>query len=93
MIVHVVWSSLMSNVILVMQARQLLRKGCEAFLDLVLNSKRGQIELENIMVVKYFPNVFPKELPSIPPKREVDLSIEILPRTAPTSRAPYRMVS
>ena len=91
MIVHGVWSSLMSNVISVMQARQLLRKGCETFLALVLNSKRGQIELENIMVVKDFPNVFPNKLPSIPPKREVDLSIEILLRTAPTSRAPYRM--
>ena len=80
-----------SNVISSMQARRLLRKGCEAFLALVLDSKRGQIELENILLVKDFSDVFPKELPGIPPVREVDLSIEILPRTAPTSRAPYRM--
>ena len=57
----------------------------------MLDSKRGQIELENILVVKDFPNVFPEELPSIPPIREVDLSIEILPGTTPTSMAPYRM--
>ena len=81
----------MSNVILAMQARRLLRKGCEAFLVMVLDSKRGQIELENILVVKDFPDVFPEELPGIPPIREVELSIEILPGTAPTSRAPYRM--
>ena len=68
-----------------------MRKGCEAFLALVLDSKRGQIELENILVVKDFPNVFPEELPGIPPEREVDLSIEILSGTAPTSRAPYKM--
>ena len=55
----------------------------------MLDVKRGKIELENILVVKYFPDVFPKELPSIPPVREVDLSIEILLGTAPTSRAPY----
>ena len=61
------------------------------FLALVLDSKRGQIELENILVVKAFPDVFPKELPGIPPVREVDLSIEILLRKAPTSRVPYRM--
>ena len=79
----------MSNVISAMQARRFLRKGCEAFLALVLDSKRGQIELENILVVKDFPDVFPKELPGIPPIREVDLSIEILSGTAPTSRAPY----
>ena len=90
-IVHGVRSGPMSNVILAMQARRLLRKGCEAFLALVLDSKRGQIELENILVVKYFLDVFPEELPGIPPEREVDLSIEILPGTTPTSRAPYMM--
>ena len=83
----------MSNVISVMQARRLLRKGCEAFLALVLDSKRGQIELENILVVKDFSDVFPKELPGIPPIREVDLSIEILLGTTPTYGAPYRMAS
>ena len=83
----------MSNVISAMQARRLLRKGCEAFLALVLDSKRGQIELENIFVVKDFSDVFPKELPGIPPVREVDLSIEILLGTAPTYGAPYRMAS
>ena len=90
-IVHGVRSGPMSNVILAMQAQRLLRKGCEAFLALVFDSKRGQIELENILVVKDFPDVFLKELPGIPPVREVDLSIEILPRTTPTFRAPYRM--
>ena len=59
----------------------------------MLDSKRGQIELENILVVKDFPDVFPEELPGIPPEREVDLSIEILLGTIPTSRAPYRMAS
>ena len=81
----------MSNVISAIQARRLLRKGCEAFLAMVLDSKRGQIALENILVVKDIPDVFPEELPGIPPVREVELSIEILPGTAPTSRAPYKM--
>ena len=80
-IVHGVRSDPMSNVILAMQARRLLRKGC----------KRGQIELENILVVNDFLDVFPEELLGIPPIREVDLSIEILLGTSPTSRAPYRM--
>ena len=66
-IVHRVRSSLMSNVISVMQARRLLRKGCEAFLALVHDSKKGQIELENILVVKDFLDLFPEELPGIPP--------------------------
>ena len=57
----------------------------------MLDFKRSQIELENILVVKYFPNVFPEELPGISPVREVDLSIEILLGTTPTHRAPYMM--
>ena len=57
----------------------------------MLDSKRGKIELENIMVVKDFPDVFLEELPGFPPVREVDLSIEILRGTTPTSRAPYKM--
>ena len=91
--VHGIQSGTVPNVILAMQARRLLRKGCEAFLALMLDSKRGQIELENILVVKDFPDVFPEELLGIPLVREVDLPIKILSGTAPTSRAPYRMAS
>ena len=90
-IVQSVRYGLMSNVISVMQARRLLRKRCEAFLALVVDFKRGQIELEHILVVKDFPNVFLEVLLGIPPVREVDLSIEILLGIDPTSRAPYRM--
>ena len=42
-------------------------------------------------MVKEFPNVFLKELPSIPLEREVDLAIEIVPGIVLVSRAPYRM--
>ena len=90
-IIHGIRSSVMSNVISAMQARRFIRKGYEAFLALILDSKRGQVDVEKIPVVKEFPNVFPEELPGIPLEREVDLSIEIVPRTAPVSRAPYRM--
>ena len=57
----------------------------------MLDSKKGQIELENILVVREFSDVFPEELPSIPLEREVDLSINILLGTTPISRSPYRM--
>ena len=57
----------------------------------MLDSKKCQIELENILVVKEFSDVFPEELPDIPPEREENLFIEILPGPAPTSRAPYKM--
>ena len=82
----------MSIVISAMQARRFLRKGCETFLALILDSKRGQLDMEKILVVRKFPDVFLEELPGIPSGREVDLSIDIVPGTTPIYRAPYRMV-
>ena len=58
---------------------------------LVLDSKRGQVKLEDIPVIKKFPDVFLEELLGLPPEREVDMAIEVLPGTTPISRAPYRM--
>ena len=49
------------------------------------------MNLENIPVIREFPDVFPEELPGVPPEREVDLSIEVVQGTTPISRAPYRM--
>ena len=83
--------SVMSNVISAMQARRFIRKGYEAFFALILDSKRGQVDVEKIPVVREFPDVLFEELPGIPLDREVDLSIEIVPRTTPVSRASYRM--
>ena len=57
----------------------------------MLESKRGQVNLEDILVIKEFPDMFPKELLGLPPEREVDLVIEVLPRTTPISKAPYRV--
>ena len=88
-IVQGIGLSVMSNVIPAMQARRFMRKGCETFLAVILNSKRGQVDVEKIPVVREFPNVFPEELPGIPLEREVDLAIEIVPGTVPMSRAPY----
>ena len=68
-------TSAMSNVISAMQARRFMRKGCETFLAVILDSKRGQVDVEKIPVVREFPYVFPEELPGILLEREVDLAI------------------
>jgi hypothetical protein len=48
-------------------------------------------ELENVPVVCDFPDVFPKELPGMPPDRAVEFVIELEPGTAPISKRPYKM--
>ena len=90
-ILHGIQFGSVSNIISTIQVRHFLRKGCEAFLALVLDSKRGQVNLGDIPVIKEFSDVFPKELPGFPPEREVDLVIEVLHGTVPISRTPYRM--
>jgi hypothetical protein len=45
----------------------------------------------NIRVVRGFPDVFPEELPGMPPDREVEFVIDLLPGTAPISKRPYMM--
>jgi hypothetical protein len=45
----------------------------------------------NIRVVRDFSDVFPEELPGMPPDTEVEFVIDLLPRTAPTFKRPYRM--
>ena len=42
-------------------------------------------------MVREFPDVFLEELPRMPPDREVEFVIDLLPRTAPISKRPYRM--
>ena len=51
------------------------------------------MNLEDISVIKEFPDVFPEELSGLPPKREVDLVIEVSLIIVPISRAPYHMAS
>jgi hypothetical protein len=46
---------------------------------------------DNIRVVRDFPDVFAEELPGMPPEREVEFVIDLLPRTAPISKRPNRM--
>src|SRR3954467_3789829 len=48
-------------------------------------------ELEDIPVVRDFPDVFPEELPGMPPDRCVEFIVDLVPRTAPISKRPYKM--
>ncbi|KAL5569387.1 hypothetical protein UlMin_025962 [Ulmus minor] len=60
--------------------------------EIVLDTtKKGKDELKNVPVVNEFVSVFPEDLPRLPPNREVVFEIEVLPGTAPISKAPYRM--
>ena len=42
-------------------------------------------------MVRDYPDVFPDELPGMPPDRDIEFAIELQPGTAPISKRPYRM--
>jgi hypothetical protein len=58
--------------------------------DSKLNHTKA-IALEDIRVVHDFSDVFPEELPGMPPDRDIKFLIELLPGTPPISKRPYRM--
>jgi hypothetical protein len=51
----------------------------------------GSLLVTTSVWLEIFPDVFPKELPRMPPEREVEFVIDLLPGTAPISKRPYRM--
>jgi hypothetical protein len=57
----------------------------------MLNQTKA-IALEDIRVVQEYPDLFLAELPDMPPDRGIELVIELLPRTPPISKRPYRML-
>nr|GEW71006.1 putative reverse transcriptase domain, ribonuclease H-like domain, aspartic peptidase domain protein [Tanacetum cinerariifolium] len=57
----------------------------------VMEKKSVEKRLENIPVVREFPNVFPKELPGLPPVHQVEFQIDLIPKAAPVARVPYRL--
>jgi len=75
-----------------MQMNHCLRKGCQAYAVQEVRKEKGP-SLEQYPVLSEFPDVFPKELSGLPPKRELDLSIELKPGTKPISKTPYRMTT
>jgi hypothetical protein len=74
-----------------MTAQKMVNKGCEVYLAMVMDLNSGNNELANLHIVRDFPDVFPEELPGLPPKREVEVSIDVLSGTTPIAQAPYRM--
>ncbi|WVZ79080.1 LOW QUALITY PROTEIN: hypothetical protein U9M48_026705 [Paspalum notatum var. saurae] len=57
----------------------------------VVDAQGDAQALAKIPVVCDYPDVFPEELPGLPPDRDVEFKIDLVPGTAPVSRRPYRM--
>ncbi|GJY66666.1 reverse transcriptase domain-containing protein [Tanacetum coccineum] len=83
------------NIISCTKTQKYLLEGCPIFLAHVTmkkaEDKSKEKQLEEVPIVQDFPEVFPEDLPGIPPTRQVEFQIDLIPGAAPVARAPYRL--
>ena len=79
------------SIISIIRASKMLRQGCIGYLCYATKVKEEEIKIEDIPIICEFPDVFPKELPGVPPQRKIDFQIELITGVQPTSKALYRM--
>ncbi|GJU84593.1 putative reverse transcriptase domain-containing protein [Tanacetum coccineum] len=63
----------------------------ETLIIRVMEKKLDEKRLEDIPVVKEFSNVFPEDLPGLPPVHQVEFQIDLILRVVPVARTPYRL--
>ncbi|GJZ09778.1 putative reverse transcriptase domain-containing protein, partial [Tanacetum coccineum] len=73
------------------RAKRHLARGCQAYLAHIIDTQKSTPCLDNITVVREFHDVFQEELPSIPPERQVEFYIDLIPGSTPIAKTPYRL--
>ncbi|GJZ84023.1 retrotransposon protein, putative, ty3-gypsy subclass [Tanacetum coccineum] len=83
------------NIISCTRTQKYIQKGCQVYLAQVtskkVEDKSEEKRLEDVPIVREFPEVFPEDLPGLPPARQVEFQIDLVPGAAPVARAPYRL--
>ncbi|GJR65989.1 putative reverse transcriptase domain-containing protein [Tanacetum coccineum] len=83
------------NIISCTKTHKYLLKGHHVFLANITaketEDRSGEKRLEDVPIVRDFPEVFPEELSGLPPTRQVEFQIDLMPGAAPVARAPYRL--
>nr|GFA73660.1 putative reverse transcriptase domain-containing protein [Tanacetum cinerariifolium]GFA73712.1 putative reverse transcriptase domain-containing protein [Tanacetum cinerariifolium] len=83
------------TVTLCSKVREYQAKGCHVFLAQISaaqeDDKPERKQVKDVPIVQDFPEVFPKNLPGLPPARPVEFQIDLIPGAAPMARAPYRL--
>ncbi|GJT54528.1 putative reverse transcriptase domain-containing protein [Tanacetum coccineum] len=79
------------NLISCIKTKRYISRGCQVFIAQIMEKKSDEKRLEDIPVVREFPEVFPEDLPGLPPVRQVEFQIDLIPGATPVARAPYRL--
>ncbi|GJX64327.1 putative reverse transcriptase domain-containing protein [Tanacetum coccineum] len=76
-----------------MKARKYLSHGCQAFMAHVIDTSYEKKSAKDVPVVNEFLDVFPEDLSGIPPERQVEFRIDLIPGATPIAKIPYRLAS
>ncbi|GJR51584.1 putative reverse transcriptase domain-containing protein [Tanacetum coccineum] len=83
------------SIISCIKTQKYIKKGCLIFLAQITKKetedKSEEKRLENVPIVQDFLEVFPEDLPGLPPSRQVEFQINLVPGAAPVAYAPYRL--
>ncbi|GJS63420.1 putative reverse transcriptase domain-containing protein [Tanacetum coccineum] len=89
------WLAKYQAVIVCAEKIKYMLKGCPVFLAHVttkeIEYKSEKKRLEDVPIIQNFPEVFLEDLPGLPPNRQVEFQIDLIPGVTPVSRAPYRL--
>nr|GEX20324.1 putative reverse transcriptase domain-containing protein [Tanacetum cinerariifolium] len=77
------------NVISCIKARKYIEKGSQLFIAQVTEKEPAKKQLQDVPVIRNFPEVFPDDLQGLPAPRQVEFKIELIPGAAPIVRAHY----
>nr|GEW96881.1 putative reverse transcriptase domain-containing protein [Tanacetum cinerariifolium] len=81
------WLKVISGI----KARKYIERGCQLFVAHVNEKEPKEKHLEDVPVIQDFPEVFPHDLSRIPPPRQVEFRIELVPGVVPVACAPYQL--
>ena len=74
------------------RTRRFLQQGCMGFLPYISDTRVNTMtDVGNVSIVQEFWDVFPEELPGVPPERQVEFHIDLVSGATPITKAPYRL--
>ncbi|GKD92779.1 putative reverse transcriptase domain-containing protein [Tanacetum coccineum] len=73
------------------ETQKYIQKGFLVYLAQVTSKKTKHKRLEDVPIIQEFPEVFRDDLPGLPPARQVEFEVDLVPSVAPVARAPYRL--
>ena len=72
------------------RAKRYLHQGCSGIVTYVLDTlDLGKATLDDVLIVREYPDIFPEDFPRVPPERQVEFRIDLIPGVAPIAKEPY----